>query len=128
METIEHTLRGELQQTIERLKGLGGAVVFEDYPGALEEDGQGDAGGDAVSLGEERERTFEARHRLVSRVNRLAEAIERVRAGDYGICEVCGDPIAAGRLLAIPEATTCVACQDAAERRARRAPERSAAR
>jgi RNA polymerase-binding transcription factor DksA len=128
METIEHTLRGELQQTIERLKGLGGAVVFEDYPGALEEDGQGDAGGDAVSLGEERERTFEARHRLVSRVNRLADAIERVRAGDYGICEVCGDPIAAGRLIAIPEAATCVACQDAAERRARRAPERSAAR
>ncbi len=126
METIEHTLRGELQQTIERLNGLGGAFVFEDYPGALEE-GQGDAGGDAVSLGEERERTSETRHRLVSRVNRLAEALERVRAGDYGICEVCGDPIAAGRLLAIPEATTCVTCQDAAERRDRRVPERSAA-
>src|SRR5690349_25097148 len=78
----------DLQRTIERLNGLGGALVFEDYPGALEEDGQGDAGGDAVSLGEERERTFEARHRLVSRVNRLAEALERVRAGDYGICEV----------------------------------------
>ena len=128
METIEHTLQGELRQTIERLRGLGGAVVFEDYPGALEEDGQGDAGGDAVSLGEERERIFEARDRLVDRVNRLAVAIERVRAGDYGVCEVCGDPIGAGRLRAIPEATTCVACQDAAERRGRPAPERSTAR
>ena len=128
MQTIEHTLQGELHQTIERLKGLGGAVVFEDYPGALEEDGRGDGGGDAVSLGEERERTLEARGRLVERVNRLAQAIERVRAGDYGVCEVCGDPIAAGRLRAIPEATTCVACQDAAERRARQVPERSAAR
>jgi DnaK suppressor protein len=128
METIEHTLQGELYRTIERLKGLGGAVVFEDYPGALEEDGQSDGGGDAVSLGDERERTLEARGRLVERVNRLAQAIERVRAGDYGVCEVCGDPIAAGRLRAIPEATTCVACQDAAERRARQVPERSAAR
>jgi hypothetical protein len=27
METIEHTLRGELRHTIERLKGLGGAVA-----------------------------------------------------------------------------------------------------
>ena len=128
MEAIEHTLRGELRQTIERLRGLGGAVVFEDYPGALEEDGQGDAGGDAVSLGEERERIFEARDRLVERVNRLADAIERVRGGDYGVCEVCGDPIGARRLRAIPEATTCVECQDAAERRARHAPERSTAR
>jgi RNA polymerase-binding transcription factor DksA len=128
METIERTLQGELRQTIERLRGLGGAVVFEDYPGALEEGGQGDAGGDVVSEGEERERTLEARGRLVERVNRLAQAIERVRAGDYGICEMCGDPIAARRLLAIPEATTCVACQDAAERRATQVPERTAAR
>src|SRR5690349_18258357 len=92
----------DLQRTIERLNGLGGAVVFEDYPGALEEDGQGDAGGNAVSPAEERER----RGRLNYRVDRLAEAIERVRAGDYGVCEICGDPIAAGRLRAIPEATT----------------------
>jgi len=104
METIERTLQGELRETIERLKGLGGAVVFEDYPGALEEDGQGDAGGNAVSPAEERER----RGRLNYRVDRLAEAIERVRAGDYGVCEICGDPIAAGRLRAIPEATICV--------------------
>ena len=30
-------------------------------------------------------------------------------AGDYGVCEICGDPIAARRLRAIPEAATRVA-------------------
>jgi RNA polymerase-binding transcription factor DksA len=128
MDEIKSTLQGELEHTIERLKGLGGAVVFEDYPGALEEDGVGEPGGDAVSINEERELTFEVRGRLVERANRLADALDRLRAGDYGTCRVCGEPIAAGRLRAIPEVTTCVVCQDAEERRARFAPERIGAR
>ncbi len=45
----------------------------------------------------------------MDRVDRLAEAIERARAGDYGVCEICGDPIAARRLRAIPEAAIRVA-------------------
>jgi DnaK suppressor protein len=42
---------------------------------------------------------------------RLAEidaAVGRVRAGTYGRCEVCGEPIADGRLEARPVARTCV--------------------
>jgi hypothetical protein len=35
MDTIRSALLGQLEQTIERLNGLGGAVAFEDYPGAL---------------------------------------------------------------------------------------------
>jgi DnaK suppressor protein len=93
-------------------------VTLEDYPGALADDGQDDASGDAVSINEERERAFEVRDRLVERANRLSEALDRLRSGDYGICQVCGEPISAGRLRAIPEVTTCVTCQDAAERRA----------
>ena len=119
MDAIKHALQGQLEETMERLKGLGGAVVFEDYPGALEDDGQGDAGGDGASITGERELAFEVRGRLVERANRLAEALERLRFGDYGTCEICGESIAPGRLRAIPEVTTCVVCQDAAERRAR---------
>ena len=65
MDAIKHALQGQLEETIERLKGLGGAVVFEDYPGALEDDGQGDAGGDGASITGERELAFEVRGRLV---------------------------------------------------------------
>jgi RNA polymerase-binding transcription factor DksA len=128
MDAIKHALQGQLDETIERLKGLGGAVVFEDYPGALEDDGLGDAGGDGASITGERELAFEVRGRLVERANRLAEALDRLRFGDYGTCEICGESIAPGRLRAIPEVTTCVVCQDAEERRARVSPERMSVR
>ncbi|MGL5866988.1 MAG: TraR/DksA family transcriptional regulator [Dermatophilaceae bacterium] len=35
-------------------------------------------------------------------------AVERVRAGTYGTCEVCGRPIGAARLAARPTARTCI--------------------
>ena len=117
MKAIKDALQGQLDETIARLKSLDGAVALEDDPSALADDGQDDASGDAVSLNEARELAFEVRGRLVERANRLSEAMDRLQSGDYGTCQVCGEPIPAGRLLAIPEVTTCVACQDAAERR-----------
>lgn len=36
-------------------------------------------------------------------------AIDRIRAGTYGICEVTGQPIAPERLRAIPWTRRCVA-------------------
>jgi DnaK suppressor protein len=35
-------------------------------------------------------------------------ALQRLDAGTYGICEVCGEPIAEGRLEAMPAARYCV--------------------
>jgi DnaK suppressor protein len=35
-------------------------------------------------------------------------AIERVAAGSYGKCEVCGKPIGAARLEAMPAARLCI--------------------
>jgi DnaK suppressor protein len=40
----------------------------------------------------------------------IDDALERVRTGGYGICEGCGQPIAAGRLEARPFSTTCITC------------------
>lgn len=37
-------------------------------------------------------------------------AVERHRAGAYGLCSRCGAEIPAERLEALPEADTCVAC------------------
>jgi DnaK suppressor protein len=119
MDEIRKALQQQLQETVSRLKALGGAVAVDDDPGAREDDGQGEAAGDAGRISEDREMGFAMRGLLVDRANRLAEALERLRSGDYGLCETCGEPIAPARLRAIPEVTTCVACQDAAERRAR---------
>jgi len=46
-----------------------------------------------------------------SRLSQVEEALERQRAGTYGICENCGRPIDPERLRARPEATLCIDCQ-----------------
>jgi DnaK suppressor protein len=42
-------------------------------------------------------------------------ALDRIRSGEYGVCENCGEPIHAKRLEAVPWATLCVACQSLSE-------------
>ena len=121
MDELRGMLLGELHEVLDRLTDLGGAVVFEDYPGALEDDGLIEAGGDAERGSEDRELTFAVRSRLVERATRLADALERLRCGEYGICEECGEAIASARLRAVPEVATCLACQARLERMAGRA-------
>ncbi|NMO56969.1 DnaK-like suppressor protein [Actinoplanes sp. TBRC 11911] len=43
-------------------------------------------------------------------VSELQDAVERLDAGDYGVCEVCGNPIPPERLAARPTARRCVTC------------------
>ena len=40
------------------------------------------------------------------------EALDRLDAGDYGVCLACDEPIAPKRLRALPWARYCVACED----------------
>jgi DnaK suppressor protein len=40
----------------------------------------------------------------------LDSALAALRAGTYGTCENCGDPIAPERLTARPAARTCIKC------------------
>jgi DnaK suppressor protein len=42
-------------------------------------------------------------------------ALERMRSGSYGVCEVCNGKIPLARLNALPYATSCIECQRAAE-------------
>jgi DnaK suppressor protein len=44
------------------------------------------------------------------RIADLDDALARLEAGAYGICERCGHPIPAERLAARPSARTCVTC------------------
>jgi len=48
---------------------------------------------------------------------KIDEALERMRDGTYGICEVTGKPIPLARLQALPYATMCIEAQRALERR-----------
>ena len=41
----------------------------------------------------------------------IEEALDRIGAGDYGVCLACEEPIPAKRLQALPWARYCVDCQ-----------------
>jgi DnaK suppressor protein len=53
-----------------------------------------------------------------SELSELAAALDRLDAGTYGICEICGKPIPDGRLEAMPAARYCI--EDQAKVDARR--------
>lgn len=42
-------------------------------------------------------------------------ALDRMKSGNYGQCEICNGKIPLARLNALPYATTCIECQRAAE-------------
>ncbi|GAB7038929.1 MULTISPECIES: TraR/DksA family transcriptional regulator [Catenuloplanes] len=44
------------------------------------------------------------------RIAEVDDALRRVDAGDYGVCERCRHPIAAARLAARPFARFCISC------------------
>jgi len=79
------------------------------------------AGGDFLDLAQGLEQQELARlsaSRLSERAKRLQIALSRVSDGEYGMCAECGASIAPARLGAIPDVTTCVACQERLERAA----------
>ncbi len=120
MDEVRERLERELGSVMDRLRQLGGAVVIEEFPGALGDNSPFADPTEEIQVQGEREVSFATRSLLVERANRLAEALDRLREGEYGTCEDCGEPIAPARLKAMPEVTTCIRCQDRLERSARR--------
>lgn len=68
----------------------------------------------------EREKTLALLQTLERKVEEIEDALRAAEQGTYGICEVCGQPIDPARLAIIPEATMCVTCKTANERRSSR--------
>ncbi|OGL17272.1 MAG: hypothetical protein A3G97_07780 [Candidatus Rokubacteria bacterium RIFCSPLOWO2_12_FULL_69_21] len=120
MDDVRDRIEKELGSVMGRLRQLGGAVVIEEFPGALGDNSPFSDPTEEVQVQGEREVSFATRSLLVERANRLAEALDRLREGEYGTCDECGEPIAPARLKAMPEVITCVRCQDKLERLARR--------
>ena len=63
--------------------------------------------GQAMSLEQGRRRERE--------LQKIAAALRRIEAGDYGDCLACDEPIAIERLTLDPAATLCIRCASARE-------------
>lgn len=71
---------------------------------------------DRASL--ESDRNFELRIRDRERklIMKIREALERIDAGEFGICESCEEEIGEARLKARPVTTLCIECKTEQER------------
>jgi DnaK suppressor protein len=58
-----------------------------------------------------------------SQLRMIQEALDRLDAGDYGVCLACEEPIAPKRLLAVSWARYCIRCQEIASGEADRGVE-----
>lgn len=59
-------------------------------------------------------RTRDRQRKLISKID---SSLRRIEGGEYGYCEITGDPIGLKRLIARPVATMTVEAQEAHERR-----------
>lgn len=49
-------------------------------------------------------------------LEQVNEALAHLGAGQYGYCKTCGNEIGEARLKALPYATSCIDCAEAAEK------------
>jgi DnaK suppressor protein len=83
----------------------------------LKELGYGDAGSglnydsnfaDSSQVTAERGEAERLATELRDSLGEVEAALERLAAGNYGVCEVCGKPISPARLEAMPAARLCI--------------------
>lgn len=119
MNGIRKRLEQELRAAVSRLRQVGGAAALDDLLGPSGEHWAYADEVDEIQANERREIGFATRELLVGKVNRIVAALERLDAGEYGMCAECGEAIAPARLQVLPEVQTCVRCQDRLERQGR---------
>lgn len=109
----EKIYRNLLQSQLQSLIGQGERSVHEMV----------DTGGDEIPDPNDRATAEEGRNwalRLRDRDRRLIakiqDALERLNAGTFGKCTVCGRAISPARLKARPVTDLCIECKTAAER------------
>jgi DnaK suppressor protein len=111
--TVER-FRVRLEDERERLQTL-----IEEYERELEEarltesssDRSPDPGNaEAGSMKFEYEKELSIEQNTINLLGKVDHALERVAAGQYGLCESCGNSIPLERLDVLPYTTLCVTC------------------
>lgn len=80
-------------------------------------EGAGDDQADAGAKTFEREQEISLANNARAMLEQGLHALERIKDGTYGVCEVCGQAVGKLRLQAYPRATLCVRCKTKQERR-----------
>jgi RNA polymerase-binding transcription factor DksA len=116
MEEAASRLSAERAHTLERITALEAEFrVLVDAAEGTNIDDEHDPEGATIAF--ERAQIAALLEQARARLGDLDRALAELQRGAYGICERCGQPIAAGRLEARPGVRTCVACASAGSSR-----------
>lgn len=64
----------------------------------------------------EYERTLPIEHALELRLQAVNQALNKIKQGTYGTCEICNEPIEKKRLDIYPDVKTCMKCKTVGHR------------
>ena len=71
---------------------------------------------DRIQHATEREMAIDNLERQSNRLREVRAALRRIDAGTFGICVGCQETINPKRLAAVPWTSSCIVCQEAADR------------
>ncbi len=100
--------RASYTKQADELKAEADSLALEHEPGDVQFDEEGGEGGTS-NVDRELDLVLSAQARFA--VAEIDRALAKVDAGNYGLCEQCGQPIPQARLKALPYAALCVACK-----------------
>jgi len=82
-------------------------ITVERVPDSIEE----------LTMEMQRSLAVDALNRNAALLGQVTDALQRIAAGNYGVCTACERSIALKRLAALPWAALCLECQQIAESR-----------
>ena len=98
--TLKERLQQELNETLDEITRLDERLERKGDYGL----GKGDPGI------YEWEMCLALKQRAENKARSLEVALRKAEEGDYGMCEVCGQPIDPARLAVLPHTKRCITC------------------
>ncbi len=99
----KQTLTAMLEELTERLAHIADDVRHTDQPAEKDFAEQ-------ATQNENNEVLDQLGNAARTEISLIKQALVRIDSGNYGICQVCGEPIRAERLKAVPYSSMCVKC------------------
>ena len=114
MQTSELNYFKEILESrkIQILKNIDGANEELRQLGSCEINDEGDDASINNSSNLERALAFQQQEEL----NEINQALHKVKSNEYGICDMCNDPISFQRLKVKPHAKYCKECREIVEK------------
>jgi len=104
------------ERTLREIDRLREQLQAEIEPASADDDDMADVAADIY----ERGKTISLISSLEDKLHSIEHAMSIATSGQYGLCEVCGQPIPEERLQIMPETTLCVQCASKMEQGIRR--------